>query len=138
MCCCMDPCIQVYSHIQCLSPKNVYLACTCHLPNIERTVHLHVDLLLAIFSRCLLADHTPPRRTVADKMSPMRLLASKNKEDALNEINRKMQRALEETLTKNIHLQEVGRLTARYLCTCIYMNNKILIYKFDLFHHVCV
>jgi hypothetical protein len=60
------------------------------------------------------ADHTPPpRRTVADKMSPMRLLAARNKEDTLNEINRKMQRALEETLTKNIHLQEnVMMLTA--------------------------
>jgi hypothetical protein len=59
------------------------------------------------------ADHTPPRRTVADKMSPMRFLGATSKEDTLNEINRKMQRALEETLTKNIHLQEnVLMLTA--------------------------
>jgi hypothetical protein len=46
-------------------------------------------------------------------MSPMRLLGASSKEDTLNEINRKMQRALEETLTKNIHLQEnVLMLTA--------------------------
>ena len=41
-------------------------------------------------------------------MSPMRLVPwAKNREDTLNEINRKMQRALEEALVKNIHLQEV-------------------------------
>ena len=56
----------------------------------------------------LRTDHNPQRRTVADKMSPMRLVPwAKNREDTLNEINRKMQRALEEALVKNIHLQEV-------------------------------
>ena len=60
-------------------------------------------------------DHTPPRRTVADKMSPMRFLGATSKEDTLNEINRKMQRALEETLTKNIHLQEVDTSLLQYI-----------------------
>ena len=76
-----------------------------------RTFVICVCQLVLYTSGTLTADHTPPpRRTVADKMSPMRLLAARNKEDTLNEINRKMQRALEETLTKNIHLQEVGCL----------------------------
>ena len=45
-----------------------------------------------------------------NKMSPMRLvhsLASRPKEDISGYVNRKMQRALEEALTKNIHLQQV-------------------------------
>jgi hypothetical protein len=38
----------------------------------------------------------------------MKLLPrSRNKEETLEEINRKMQRALEEALMKNIHLQQV-------------------------------
>ena len=46
---------------------------------------------------------------MADKLSPMKLMSwSRNKEETLEEINRKMQRALEEALTKNIHLQEVS------------------------------
>ena len=65
---------------------------------------------------CFLSDHTPQRRSVADKMSPMRLLGASSREDSLNEINRKMQRALEETLTKNIHLQEVGISVYMHLC----------------------
>ena len=51
-------------------------------------------------------DHTPPqKRSMVDKMSPLRWVRSK--EETLSEINRKMQRALEEALMKNIHLQEV-------------------------------
>ena len=42
---------------------------------------------------------------MVDKMSPLRWVRSK--EETLSEINRKMQRALEEALMKNIHLQEV-------------------------------
>ena len=61
---------------------------------------------------CNDTDHTPQRQSMADKMSPLRLL-NKSKEDTLNEINRKMQRALEEALVKNIHLQEVSLV---YLC----------------------
>lgn len=39
----------------------------------------------------------------------MRLVPwNKSKEETLGEINRKMQRALEESLMKNIHLQQVG------------------------------
>ena len=60
-----------------------------------------------LYITCILPDHTPQRRSMTDKMSPMRLLGASSREDSLNEINRKMQRALEETLTKNIHLQEV-------------------------------
>lgn len=36
---------------------------------------------------------------------------SSSREESLAEINRKMQRALEEALMKNIHLQEVSRRT---------------------------
>jgi len=43
---------------------------------------------------------------MVDKMSPLRWV--RGKEETLSEINRKMQRALEEALMKNIHLQEVG------------------------------
>ena len=57
-------------------------------------------------------DHSPtaPSRSV-DKLSPMRLvnLVKGNKgEETLAEINRKMQRALEEALMKNIHLHKVS------------------------------
>ena len=39
----------------------------------------------------------------------MRLVPwTRSREETLAEINRKMQRALEEALMKNIHLQEVG------------------------------
>ena len=49
---------------------------------------------------------------MVDKLSPMKLMPwnRSSKEDTLEEINRKMQRALEEALMKNIHLQEVGVL----------------------------
>ena len=58
---------------------------------------------------CLLTDHYPPqRRSMVDKMSPLRW--GRGKEETLSEINRKMQRALEETLMKNIHLQQVGHV----------------------------
>jgi len=51
------------------------------------------------------ADHYPPqRRSMVDKTSPLRW--GRGKEETLSEINRKMQRALEETLMKNIHLQQ--------------------------------
>ena len=42
-------------------------------------------------------------------MSPMKLMpwAKNQREETLEEINRKMQRALEEALMKNISLQEV-------------------------------
>ena len=43
-------------------------------------------------------------------MSPMRLVQwakTPGREDTMAEVNRKMQRALEEALMKNIHLQEV-------------------------------
>ena len=44
------------------------------------------------------------------KMSPMRLMQwakTPAREDTMAEMNRKMQRALEEALMKNIHLQQV-------------------------------
>lgn len=44
------------------------------------------------------------------KMSPLRLMQwakTPTKEDTMAEVNRKMQRALEEALMKNIHLQQV-------------------------------
>ena len=44
------------------------------------------------------------------KMSPMRLVhwaKGKESESTMAEINRKMQRALEESMMKNIHLQQV-------------------------------
>lgn len=46
-------------------------------------------------------------------MSPMRLVAWANKtqskdDNTMAEVNRKMQRALEEALMKNIHLQKVS------------------------------
>ena len=92
---------------------------------------LYNDVYTPTGKSYLATDHSPQRRTVADKMSPMRLLA-KSREDTLNEINRKMQRALEETLIKNIHLQEVTLLyrpfpnvslfasdaLSWYTCTC--------------------
>ena len=46
-------------------------------------------------------------------MSPMRLVQwakTPGKEETMAEINRKMQRALEESLMKNIHLQKVSPL----------------------------
>jgi len=48
--------------------------------------------------------------SMVDKLSPMKLMpwTKSSKEDTLEEINRKMQRALEEALMKNIHLQDVG------------------------------
>ena len=57
------------------------------------------------------------RSSMADKLSPMKLMpwTRSSKEDTLEEINRKMQRALEEALMKNIHLQEVLYIT---LHTC--------------------
>ena len=60
-----------------------------------------------ILSVDISTDHTPPqKRSMVDKMSPLRWV--RGKEETLSEINRKMQRALEEALMKNIHLQEVG------------------------------
>ena len=52
-------------------------------------------------------DHHPSKR---DKTSPMRLMHwPKSREySTAGEINRRMQRALEEALMKNIHLQEVS------------------------------
>ena len=58
-------------------------------------------------------DHLPSQSkkstvgNMVDKMSPMKLMPwTKNqKEETLEEINRKMQRALEEALMKNINLQ---------------------------------
>ena len=48
---------------------------------------------------------------MVDKLSPMKLMPwARNKEETLEEINRKTQRALEEALMKNIHLQEVSRV----------------------------
>lgn len=60
----------------------MYVACTCHAPceiSIDYTVHLYVDVL---FSQCHVADHTNSQYMVADKRSPLRLLASKNKDNA--------------------------------------------------------
>ena len=37
----------------------------------------------------------------------------------MEEINRKMQQALEEALMKNIHLQEVHLLDVRARCVCL-------------------
>ena len=53
-------------------------------------------------------------------MSPMRLVQwakTPGREDTMAEVNRKMQRALEEALMKNIHLQEV--------CVYLYYNVSI-------------
>ena len=58
---------------------------------------------------------------MVDKMSPMKLMpwTKHQKEETLEEINRKMQRALEEALMKNISLQEV-RATYMYTeCVCV-------------------
>ena len=101
----------------------IYL-CVCLL-KLVLSIHSCLSKSASIVFLCSATDHTPPRRKVADKMSPMRLLGAMNKEDMLNEINRKMQRALEEALTKNIHLQEVHMYVHvclfTVLCTCIYM-----------------
>ena len=49
----------------------------------------------------------------------MRLVPwNKSKEETLGEINRKMQRALEESLMKNIHFQEVGGVGLRATDSC--------------------
>ena len=47
--------------------------------------------------------------SMVDRMSPMKLMpwTKHQREETLEEINRKMQRALEEALMKNISLQEV-------------------------------
>ncbi len=65
-------------------------------------------------------DHSPmvPKRPPADKMSPMRLVnwakgTGAKGDEILAEINRKMQRALEEALMKNIHLHKVC------VCVCV-------------------
>ena len=61
---------------------------------------------------------------MVDKMSPMKLMpwAKHQKEETLEEINRKMQRALEEALMKNISLQEVP-ITYMYTeCVCASCN----------------
>ena len=58
-------------------------------------------------------DHQPQAKhhSMIDKLSPMKLMPwARNKEETLEEINRKTQRALEEALMKNIHLQEVSRV----------------------------
>ena len=57
-----------------------------------------------------LKDHTISHPSGHNKMSPMRLVQwakTPGREDTMAEVNRKMQRALEEALMKNIHLQEV-------------------------------
>lgn len=57
---------------------------------------------------------------MAEKLSsPMKLMWSRNREETLEEINRKMQRALEEALMKNIHLQQVGVSSCVYCTYCI-------------------
>ncbi len=67
-----------------------------------------------LFSHVFVPDHThssgaAKKTSMVDKLSPMKLMPwNKTREDTLEEINRKMQRALEEALMKNIHLQEVG------------------------------
>ena len=60
----------------------------------------------------LATDHAPQvkRSSVADRLSPMKLMPWSRKEETLEEINRKMQRALEEALMKNIHLQQVSSI----------------------------
>ena len=62
------------------------------------------------------SDHQLPQAkkttvgSVVDKISPMKLMPwnKHQREETLGEINRKMQRALEEALMKNISLQEVS------------------------------
>lgn len=51
-----------------------------------------------------------PSPSAPAKMSPMRLMQwakMSGKDETMAEVNRKMQRALEEALMKNIHLQQV-------------------------------
>ncbi len=69
-------------------------------------------------------DHSPvvPKRSPTDKMSPMRLVnwakgGGAKGDEVLAEINRKMQRALEEALMKNIHLHEVSTV---WVCALAY------------------
>ena len=64
---------------------------------------------------------SPRQQGGVAKMSPMRLVnwakSNKESESTMAEINRKMQRALEESMMKNIHLQQVCavyRLTHDY------------------------
>ena len=64
---------------------------------------------------------------MVDKMSPMKLMpwTKHQKEETLEEINRKMQRALEEALMKNISLQEVPvtyTCTLSVCCNCLVAN----------------
>ena len=64
---------------------------------------------------------------MVDKLSPMKHMPwTKNKEETLEEINRKMQRALEEALMKNIHLQEVCRLSSLESHCLLSIQKKIL------------
>ena len=89
---------------------------------------LPLSLSLSLSSSLLSSlDHLPSQSkkstvgNMVDKMSPMKLMpwTKHQKEETLEEINRKMQRALEEALMKNISLQEV-RATYMYTeCVCV-------------------
>ena len=92
---------------------------------------LSLSLSLSLFP----SDHLPsqPKKTgvsgMVDKMSPMKLMPwnKHQREETLEEINRKMQRALEEALMKNISLQEVCVRVC--VCFCNRLATKVFIGK---------
>ena len=71
-------------------------------------------------------------------MSPMKLMpwTKHQKEETLEEINRKMQRALEEALMKNISLQEVWYclcMLCMYImcvCACLHQSECVCVFVF--------
>ena len=87
----------------CMYPHYTYLPITHTHKHTHPHTHTHTH-----------TDHSPvaKRSSMSDRMSPMRLMnwGKGSREETLGEINRKMQRALEEALMKNIHLHKVHRV----------------------------
>lgn len=62
------------------------------------------------------SDHLPAHKSNDDKLSLKKVLDLVNRGDVnMKEMNRKLQRMLEETLTKNMHLQKVRKLMSFFL-----------------------
>ena len=96
----------VHAHSHTRSLSLIHTHTPDHSPTAPSLTHTHTH------THAHTPDHSPTATSRSvDKLSPMRLvnLVKGNKgEETLAEINRKMQRALEEALMKNIHLHKVS------------------------------
>ena len=125
-----------------------------HDTNVNESLTVYRYIIWYYNDQWYCVDHMAlqsPRTTstlsnAASKMSPMKLVSwakTPNKEETMGEINRKMQRALEEALMKNIHLQQVMTnqyyilLYYYYICHC---KTEVCIYvcMYNICMYICM